>query len=448
MDIKGITHLVDEVKEDYIFVVIKGRSFDNTKDVYEAVRRGAKLIITPEKLDVDVEQIITEDVRGEAEKWAKKIYNIDGVKIIGITGTNGKTTTSFLLRRIFEYSGMKSALIGTIIWDDLVKPRESLLTTPEKFYIYRIIGKAKEKGAEFAIMEVSSIGLDQGRVDGLNFSVGIFTNLSRDHLDYHGSMENYLNAKLKLFKMLSEDSFAIVNSDDSYAEHFIRNTKGKVITFGKTGDYSFRIIEHGLNGIVLEINGMEIRCPVIGGYNAYNITAAFTTADVLGVSKENIKDAIASFEGVKGRLERVYSGDFHVFVDYAHTPDAMEKVLNVLKPLSKRLIVVFGAGGNRDRGKRPLMGEVADRLADIIVLTSDNPRFEDPKDIIRDILSGINRKENVYSIMDREEAIRFALSLAEKGDVIAILGKGHETYQEVKGVKRHFDDAEVVKSLL
>ncbi len=448
MDIKGITHLVDEVEEDYIFVVIKGKSFDNSEDVYNAIRKGAKLIITPERLDVDVEQIITEDVRREAEKWAKRIYNIDGVKLIGITGTNGKTTTSFLLRRIFEYGGIKSALIGTIIWDDLMKPRASLLTTPEKFYIYRIIGRAKEKGAEFAIMEVSSIGLDQGRVDGFDFSVGVFMNLSRDHLDYHGSMENYLNAKLKLFKMLSENSFAIVNSDDKYSGHFIRNTKAKVITFGRTGDYSFSIIEHGLNGLRLKINGEEIYCPLIGEYNAYNITASFAVADVLGVSTEDIKDALGSFEGVKGRLERVYSGDFHVFVDYAHTPDAMEKVLKVLKPLSKRLIVVFGAGGNRDRGKRPFMGKVADRFADIIVLTSDNPRFEDPEDIIQDILLGINREENVYSITDREEAIKFALSLAEKGDVIAILGKGHETYQEIGGIKRHFDDAEVVKSLL
>ncbi|MEO0139737.1 MAG: UDP-N-acetylmuramoyl-L-alanyl-D-glutamate--2,6-diaminopimelate ligase [candidate division WOR-3 bacterium] len=440
---KDITHFVEEVEEGDIFVVLKGRSFDNSGYVKEAVKRGAKLIITPVDVDVNVEKVITENPRVVAEEWARRIYDIEGLELIGITGTNGKTTTSFILREILSKCLGPTALIGTVIWDDLTSIKPSQLTTPERFYIYRLLGRAKRTGGRYAVMEVSSIGLDQGRVDGLRFKVAVFTNLTRDHLDYHGTMENYLNAKLKLFKMLDENSFAVINADDPYSQHFINSTKARVITYGKTGEYSFEITEHNINGLTIKINGKTFYSPLIGEYNAYNITAAYSVAKILGASDNCTFDVLKDFRGVKGRLERVYSKDFHVFVDYAHTPDAMEKVLKELRPLAKKLIVVFGAGGNRDVGKRPLMGEVAERYGDIIVLTSDNPRFEEPEKIIEDIAEGIKHKKP-FKIPDRREAIKFAINNAKKGDVVVILGKGHETYQEIKGIKHHFDDAEVV----
>ncbi len=442
-----ISHLAEDIKEGDIFVVIRGKSFDNIREVEEAIRRGAKLIITPEKLEFDIEQIVSEDTRKTAEEWAKRLYNLEGLKIVGITGTNGKTTTSFLIREILNLCAGKTALIGTIVWDDLNDIKTSKLTTPERFYILRILGRAKRAGGKFAVMEVSSIGLDQGRVDGIRFSVGVFTNLSRDHLDYHGSMENYLNAKLKLFKMLESDAFAVINSDDPYADEFIRSTKAKVITYGKNGDYLFKILEHSVEGMVLNINGRVFECGLLGEYNAYNVAAAYAVSKIFGISDDCIRKALKEFKGVRGRLERVFSGDFHVFVDYAHTPDAMEKVLKELRRFSNRLIVVFGAGGNRDEGKRPIMGEVAEKFADIIVLTSDNPRFEDPERIIDDIARGISTK-GYYRVPDRREAISLALSIAGKGDIVAILGKGHENYQEINGFRYPFDDTEVVREVL
>lgn len=439
--------MVEDIKEGDIFVVIRGKSFDNLEDVGVALKRGAKLIITPEKLNLDVEQIVSENTRKVAEEWAERLYNLEGLEIVGITGTNGKTTTSFLIREILNSCKGKTALIGTVIWDDLNEVKISKLTTPERFYILRILGRARRAGGRFAVMEVSSIGLDQGRVDGIRFRVGVFTNLTRDHLDYHGSMENYLRAKLKLFRMLEEDAFAVINSDDLYADDFIRSTKAKVITYGKNGEFSFKILEHSVEGLVLNINGRVFECGLLGEYNAYNITSAYVVSKVFGIPDECVKEALKGFKGVKGRLERVFSGEFHVFVDYAHTPDAIEKVLKELRKFARRLIVVFGAGGNRDEGKRPLMGKVAERFADVIILTSDNPRFEDPEKIIEDIAKGIKEKK-FYKIPDRKGAISFALNLAGKGDIVAILGKGHESYQEIMGVKYPFDDAEVVREVL
>ena len=439
--------MVEDIKEGDIFVVIRGKSFDNLEDVGVALKRGAKLIITPEKLNLDVEQIVSENTRKVAEEWAERLYNLEGLEIVGITGTNGKTTTSFLIREILNSCKGKTALIGTVIWDDLTEVKISKLTTPERFYILRILGRARRAGGRFAVMEVSSIELDQGRVDGIRFRVGVFTNLTRDHLDYHGSMENYLRAKLKLFRMLEEDAFAVINSDDLYADDFIRSTKAKVITYGKNGEFSFKILEHSVEGLVLNINGRVFECGLLGEYNAYNITSAYVVSNVFGIPDECVKEALKGFKGVKGRLERVFSGEFHVFVDYAHTPDAIEKVLKELRKFARRLIVVFGAGGNRDEGKRPLMGKVAERFADVIILTSDNPRFEDPEKIIEDIAKGIKEKK-FYKIPDRKGAISFALNLAGKGDIVAILGKGHESYQEIMGVKYPFDDVEVVREVL
>lgn len=444
---RDISHFVEDIKEGDIFVVIRGRSFDNLKDVEEAVRRGAKLVITPERLDIKVEQIVSGNTRKTAEEWAERLYKFDDMEIVGITGTNGKTTTSFIIREILSSCAGKTALIGTVIWDDLTEIKTSKLTTPERFYIFRILGRARRAGGKFAVMEVSSVGLDQGRIDGIRFKVGVFTNLSRDHLDYHGSMENYLNAKLKLFRMLDGDAFAVINSDDPYSGEFIRSTRAKVITYGKNGEFSFRILEHSIEGLVLDINGEVFECGLLGEYNAYNITSAYAVSKIFNIPDECVRRVLKNFRGVKGRLERVFSGDFHVFVDYAHTPDAMEKVLKELRRFSGRLIVVFGAGGNRDEGKRPLMGETAEKFADIIILTSDNPRFEDPERIIDDIARGIKEKK-YYRITDRKEAISFALGMARKGDVIAILGKGHENYQEINGVKYPFDDAEVVRGIL
>ncbi len=445
MRIRDITHLLSDVGPGTAFVVIKGRSFDNSGDVAEAVKRGATLLITPEPLPFDVEQILAEDPRREATRLADKVYpEWKSLKVVGITGTNGKTTTSFLIREALKRLGYPPALIGTIVWDDLHAETPSLLTTPEPFYIRRIMGRAARKGARFAVMEVSSIGLDQGRVDGIGFEVGVLTNLSRDHLDYHGEFENYRRAKSKLFKV-SKNS--LLNADDDSFAYFSAHVSGRLFTYGTSGDFRFEILGVSPSGLEIAVNGFRIKTELFAHFNAYNLTAAFGSLVLLGFPEEDVALSLQGAKPPRGRLERVYSGDFHVFVDYAHTPDAMEKVLSALKGVFPRVVAVFGAGGDRDRGKRPLMARAAERYADTVVITSDNPRWEDPERILDEIEAGFERVKPVR-ITDRREAIRYALRVATEGTAVVILGKGHEGYQEVRGVRQPFDDREEVLKAL
>jgi len=294
-------------------------------------------------------------------------------------------------------------------------------------------------------MEVSSIGLVQGRVEGLKFEVGVLTNIGWDHIDYHGSFDEYVRAKTLLFKVSRK---ALINADDPHADTFVSSASGEVFTYGTKGeDFRFRIVSESLSGIEVEINGYRVKGRLPGSFNAYNLTAAFSTLVLLGFPGEEVAEALGKAEGPPGRMQRVFSGPFHVFVDYAHTPDAIDRVLGVLRPHARRLIVVFGAGGNRDRGKRPMMAEAVERWADIAVLTSDNPRWEEPERIIEDVAMGFKRIVPVR-ITDRRGAIAEALKMAGEGDAVVILGKGHERYQEIRGHRYPFDDAEVVREIL
>ena len=446
MEVRDITHLLEDVEEGTAFVVIRGRTFDNLGDVPEALRRGATLLITPERLPYDVPQIVAEDTRRAALRLADEVYpDWRKVKVVGITGTNGKTTTAFLLRHALRRRGEPVALVGTVIWDDLHGEREARLTTPEAFYLRRILGRAARKGGRFAVMEVSSIGLVQGRVEGVDFAVGVLTNVGWDHIDYHGSFEEYLRAKTLLFRRAE---LSLINADDPHAGAFLSAARGRTFTYGRgKGDFPFSVISESAEGTVVEIRGKRIRTNLIGDFNAHNLTAAFASAVLLGFPEEDVARALEGVGGPPGRLQKVFSGPFHVFVDYAHTPDAIERVLSVLRPHARRLIVVFGAGGNRDRGKRPKMARAVERWADVAVLTSDNPRWEDPMSIIEDVRRGFVSLEPVV-VPDRREAIRRALSMADSGDIVAILGKGHERYQEVKGQRFPFDDVAVAAELL
>ncbi len=446
MEVRDITHLLEDVEEGTAFVVIRGRTFDNVGDVPEALRRGAVLLVTPERLPYDVPQIVAEDTRRAALDLAEEVYpDWRRVKVVGITGTNGKTTTAFLLRHALRRLGEEVALVGTVIWDDLHGEREAKLTTPEAFYLRRILGRAARKGGRFAVMEVSSIGLVQGRVEGVAFAVGVLTNVGWDHVDYHGSFEEYLRAKTLLFR---KSELSLINADDPHAGAFLSAARGQTFTYGRDkGDFPFSVVSESAEGMVVEVRGREIRTNLIGEFNAYNLTAAFGSAVLLGFPEGEVARALTGVKGPPGRLERVFSGPFHVFVDYAHTPDAVERVLAVLRPHARRLIVVFGAGGNRDRGKRPKMARAVERWADVAVLTSDNPRWEDPVAIIEEVRRGFASLEPVIE-PDRREAIRRAIFLANEGDIVAILGKGHERYQEVKGQRLPFDDAAVAKEVL
>ena len=446
MKVKEITHLLEDVEEGTAFVVIRGRTFDNSGDVPEALRRGATLLITPERLPYDVPQIVAEDTRRAALKLSDEVYpDWRKVRVVGITGTNGKTTTAFLLRHALERLGERVALVGTVIWDDLHGEREARLTTPEAFYLRRILGRAARKGGRFAVMEVSSIGLVQGRVEGIDFAVGVLTNVGWDHIDYHGSFEEYLRAKTLLFR---KSGVSLINADDPNARAFISSARGEVFTYGRgRGDFPFSVLSESAEGTVVEVKGREIRTRLLGDFNAYNLTAAFASAVLLGFPEDEVAGALKGVGGPPGRLERVFSGPFHVFVDYAHTPDAIDRVLSVLRPYARRLITVFGAGGNRDRGKRPEMARAVERWSDVAVLTSDNPRWEDPMAIIEEVRRGFVSLEPVV-IPDRREAIRRALSLAGEGDIVAILGKGHERYQEVEGHRLPFDDVAVARDIL
>ncbi len=446
MEVKEITHLLEDVEEGTAFVVIRGRTFDNLPDVPYAIKRGAVLLITPERLPYDTPQTLVKDPRKAATELADKVYpGWRFLNLVGITGTNGKTTTSFLIRNALRKMGYPPALIGTVVWDDLHRVKKATLTTPEAFYIRRILGRAARKGAKFGVMEVSSIGLAQGRVEGMEFAVGVLTSIGRDHLDYHGSFEAYIEAKALLF---SRSRKALINADSPYAPYFLSAAKGEAYTYGEgKGDFPFRILETSIEGTVVEILGRRVRTPLIGKFNAQNLTAAFGSLVLLGFKPDTVAQSLDSVSGPPGRLERVFAGKFHVFVDYAHTPDAIDRVLSVLRPYARRLIAVFGAGGNRDRGKRPEMAKAVERWADIAVLTSDNPRWEDPMAIIEDIRRGFKEMRPVV-IPDRREAIGEALAIAGEGDVVVVLGKGHEDYQEIEGKRLPFSDTEVIRGLL
>jgi UDP-N-acetylmuramoyl-L-alanyl-D-glutamate--2,6-diaminopimelate ligase len=461
LEIRGISCDSRRVSEGYLYVAVEGNLFDGHNFIPEAIKKGARAIIVQNsKFKIQNSKIpifIVKDTRIALAKLAAKFYRTQksSLKFIGITGTNGKTTVSYLIESILRRSRFRVGVIGTINYRLNGKEISSAInTTPSPLELHLLLSEMARENADFVVMEVSSHALDQERVYGIDFNYAVYTNLSQDHLDYHKNLKDYFLAKAKLFEGLRPDSFAIINSDDRFSKELKKKTRAKIFTYGieSLSDIRAENIKWDLEGLRFNVKAKEfdfqIKSKLIGYYNVYNILAAVSTALNLGIDIQIIKSAIGNLRDIPGRLERIDSErNFKVFVDYAHTPEAIKNVLFTLKNFKRRLICVFGCGGQRDREKRPKMGKIVSELSDYFIITNDNPRNEDPREIISDILKGVKTK-NFEIILDRREAIRKALSLASEGDIVAILGKGHERYQIIEDKKIPFDDREVVKECL
>ncbi len=446
-EVKGISYDSREVKDDFVFFAIEGERVDGHNFVNGAIKNGATAIVVQRKLNVNVNQILVENTKKALSEISAKFYSYPSkhLFVIGITGTNGKTTTTYITYQALNKLGYKTGLLGTVINDLIYKKEIPKLTTPQSLDLQKYMFEILNSGGKFLVMEVSSHALALNRVDDVEFKIGVFTNLSIDHLDFHKTFENYREAKLKLFRMLKESAYSVINLDDENSSYFINASKCNIITYGfyKDANIKGEIVQNSENGLKIKVFDKVIENEnFIGEFNAYNLLCSYAILKAIGFDDNKILDVLKDVKSPKGRLQKIKN----VFIDYAHTPDALYRVLNTLRNIfKKRIIVVFGAGGNRDHLKRPLMGKVSE-IADIIILTSDNPRDEEPMDIIKDIESGMNKVHIVE--LDRRKAIELAISISNKDDVILIAGKGHETYQEIKGIKYHFDDEEVVNEIL
>ena len=446
------------IKDGHLFIAMKGTQVDGHKFVPKAIELGAKAVMCEDMPEEKAEGVTYVQVESTEDVVGKVATTFHGnpstkLKLVGVTGTNGKTTIATLLYNMFTKMGHKCGLLSTVcnyIIDEAI-PADH--TTPDPIELNRLLDRMVQAGCEYAFMECSSHAIAQKRIGGLTFAGGIFTNLTRDYLDYHKTFENYRNAKKAFFDSLPKTAFAITNADDKNGMVMVQNTKATVKTYSirTVADFKARIIECHFEGMYLEMDGHEVGVQFIGKFNVSNLLAVYAAAVMLGKSPEDVLVVMSTLHSVSGRLEPIHSPEgYTAVVDYAHTPDALENVLNAIHEVldgKGHVITVCGAGGNRDKGKRPLMAQEAVKQSDKVIITSDNPRFEEPQDIINDMLAGLNAQQmkKVISIVDRREAIRTACMMAQKGDVILIAGKGHENYQEIKGVKHHFDDHEVVK---
>ena len=458
IEITGVNIDSRRIKEGHLFVAMKGTQVDGHKFVPKAVELGAKAVLCEDMPEQKAEGVTYVQVESTEDAVGKVATTFHGnpstkLKLVGVTGTNGKTTIATLLYNMFTKMGHKCGLLSTVcnyIVDEAI-PADH--TTPDPIELNALLDRMVQAGCEYAFMECSSHAIAQKRIGGLTFAGGIFTNLTRDHLDYHKTFENYRNAKKAFFDSLPKTAFAITNADDKNGMVMVQNTKATVKTYStrSVADFKARIIECHFEGMYLEMDGHEVGVQFIGKFNVSNLLAVYGAAVMLGKSPEDVLVVMSTLHSVSGRLEPIHSPEgYTAVVDYAHTPDALENVLNAIHEVldgKGHVITVCGAGGNRDKGKHPLMAQEAVKQSDKVIITSDNPRFEEPQDIINDMLAGLNAQQmkKVISIVDRREAIRTACMMAQKGDVILIAGKGHENYQEVKGVKHHFDDHEVVK---
>ena len=458
IDITELTDNSAEVKEGYLFVAVPGTKVDGHQYIGMAVEKGAAAIVCerlPETLSNGVAYVVVPSTPETIGPLAHCFFGnpTESLDLIGVTGTNGKTTIATLLYKMFRQMGYRCGLLSTVcnyIEDEAIPTSH---TTPAPIPLNRLLGRMVEAGCKYAFMEVSSHSVVQHRIGGLKFRGGIFTNLTRDHLDYHKTFENYRDAKKAFFDNLGKGTFAVTNADDKNGLFMVQNTQATVKTYSlrTMADFRARILEEDFDGMQLEMDGREVTVQFIGRFNVSNLLAVYGTAICLGKKPEDVLLQISTMKPVNGRFETIRSKDgVTAIVDYAHTPDALDNVLATINDILKKpsqCITVCGAGGNRDKGKRPLMAQSAVRASDRVIITSDNPRFEEPQAIIDDMLAGLTPEDmrKVIAIADRREAIRTATMLAQPGDVILIAGKGHEDYQEVKGVKHHFDDHEVVR---
>ncbi|HSP88389.1 MAG TPA: UDP-N-acetylmuramoyl-L-alanyl-D-glutamate--2,6-diaminopimelate ligase [Ignavibacteriaceae bacterium] len=465
-NVSSICYDSRKVKRNSLFVAIKGFNSDGHKFISDAINNGAVAVILedtsaiPDEIFIheNVVKIVVKDSRKALAEVSDALFDHPSkkIKLIGITGTNGKTTTTYFIKSILEAAGEKTGLIGTIKNWIGEKEIKSSLTTPESNDLNELFYEMKAEGCTYSIMEVSSHSLVLNRVYGLSFSSAIFTNITSDHLDFHQSFENYFEAKKILFDSLSPSAFAIYNSDDEHSRKIIKDTKANLISYGTSSNSDFKLkdVKYDLSGTTFSVEHKENTYPVstslIGRFNAYNACAAFATCYSYGFKEEIILKGIKNTKQVPGRFEVIGNKNKKVIVDYSHTADSLEKALLAVKDIVKnsgKIYTVFGCGGNRDKTKRPVMGNIASELSDFVIVTSDNPRFEDPNAIIKDIEAGITKK-NFKAIENREEAISYAIKNSEKDAVILIAGKGHENYQEIKGVRNNFSDREVAEKYL
>lgn len=461
IDVEGVNIDSRLIRQSHLFIALKGTQTDGHAYIDKAIELGANAILCenmPNNKKEDVTYITVKSTTDVVGKVASRFYGEPStkVKLVGVTGTNGKTTIATLLYNMFRAMGHKCGLLSTVCNYIEDEPVAASHTTPDPIALNALLARMVDAGCEYVFMECSSHAIDQKRIGGLRFAGGLFTNLTRDHLDYHKTFENYRDAKKMFFDNLTPDAFAITNADDKNGLIMVQNCKAKVKTYSTRAmaDFKARLIECHFEGMYLEIDGHEVGVQFIGKFNVSNLLAVYGAAIMLGKEPEDVLLILSTLKSVSGRLEPIRSAEgYTAIVDYAHTPDALENVLNAINEVLNgkgKVITVCGAGGNRDKGKRPLMAQEAAKQSDKVIITSDNPRNEEPQDIINDMLAGLTPQQmkKTLSIVDRKEAIRTACMLADKGDVILVAGKGHEDYQEIKGVKYHFDDKEVLREII
>ena len=456
INISAIQQDSRKVKDGDLFVAVKGTLSDGHKFIDMAVDKGAIAVLCsemPEDVKEGITYILVKDTSVVLPEIASEYYGrpSEKLELIGITGTNGKTTIATLLYRLMRLMGEKAGLLSTVVnyVDD--KEFKATHTTPEPIVLNQLLSKMVDAGCRYCFMEVSSHAVHQNRIGGLKFRGGVFTNLSHDHLDYHKTFAEYLKAKKMFFDGLDKDAFALYNADDKNGSVMMQNCNADKKSFAiKTiADYKAKVLETHLDGMELVVNGNDMWVQFIGHFNASNLLAVYGVATLLGMDEREILTKISMLKSVDGRFETIKSDDgVLAIIDYAHTPDALDNVLNTIDQFKNngQVITVVGAGGNRDKAKRPVMASVALKGSDLVVLTSDNPRFENPGDILNDMVAGVpvEKKRKALVIEDRKQAIRTALIMAKPGDIVLVAGKGHETYQEINGERIHFDDKEVV----
>lgn len=459
-DVTGVCIDSRKASTGNMFVAVKGTQTDGHAYIGKALEQGATVVVhseeIPDEIDKNITFIRVKDTEEAAGIAATTFYGnpTARLRLVGVTGTNGKTTIATVLYNLFRGLGYKCGLCSTVCnyIDGEEIPTEH--TTPDPVTLNELLGRMADAGCQFAFMECSSHAIQQKRIAGLKFAGGIFTNLTRDHLDYHKTFENYRDAKKAFFDGLGKDAFAITNADDRNGNVMVQNCAATIRTYSTRtiADFKGRILEESLEGMLLDMDGREVSVHFVGRFNVSNLLAVYASAIMLGEERDEVLRVLSSLRPVNGRFEAIRSPQgFSAIVDYAHTPDALENVLVAIGEIvhgKGQIITVCGAGGNRDKGKRPLMAQEAAKRSDLVIITSDNPRFEEPQAIVDDMLAGLNEEQRrkTLAIVDRREAIRTAARMARPGDVILVAGKGHEPYQEIKGVKHHFDDHEEIRA--
>jgi len=461
VEVKGICFDSRKAKPGFLFVAVKGTQSDGHLYIEKAVDLGAIAVVAeklPERISDNISYVTVNDSAQALGIIAANFYHHPShrLKLVGVTGTNGKTTVATLLYQLFNSIGHRSGLLSTVVYKIVDNEIPATHTTPDPIELNELLVQMVEARCTHCFMEVSSHAVDQKRVTGLKFEGAVFTNITHDHLDYHKTFENYIKAKKGYFDSLTSDAFALVNADDKRGMVMLQNTRARKQSFGlkKMVDFKGKIITNSIEGLELEIGNKNVWFKLIGDFNAYNLLAVYGTAILLGEDSDEILTHLSALPGAAGRFELIGRGSkITAIVDYAHTPDALKNVLETIAHFrtgAEQVITVVGCGGNRDRSKRPLMASIACRFSDKVVLTSDNPRDEDPMEIIREMQTGIGPSETrkTLVLVNREEAIKTACMLAKQRDIILVAGKGHEQYQEIKGVKYPFDDREVLERML